>query len=102
MRLNIDIYRCDPDKNEMCAKTGCHIFGGPCIHTTHAEYAMSDENGKAVVEKKAVRNEPGDKEVRVYCESCDHHYEDNGGIFCRRLNDRATVKNGFCHRGVSS
>ena len=33
------LYFCDPSKNTECKKTGCYENGGPCRHTTHAEYA---------------------------------------------------------------
>lgn len=102
MSLNIELYRCDPDKNERCAKTGCYIYGGPCVQTTHAEYAMNDEGGHPLWIGDAVRNEAGDKEVHVFCEKCDHHYDYSGVIYCRRLGDRVTTSGGYCHHGIRS
>lgn len=32
-------YTCDPSKNIQCAKTSCHINGGPCKCTTNLKYA---------------------------------------------------------------
>jgi len=30
-------YRCDPEKNKECRKTGCYINGGPCKRTSKKE-----------------------------------------------------------------
>lgn len=38
------LYLCDPNKNTECRKTGCHLIGGLCYHTTHAEFAKGEEN----------------------------------------------------------
>lgn len=43
------LYKCDPEKNKKCAKTGCYIHGGPCSSTLNAKLAMTDENGKPIV-----------------------------------------------------
>lgn len=31
-------YICDPDKNKDCPKTGCHIYGNECYHTTNKKF----------------------------------------------------------------
>lgn len=36
------LYLCDPNKNTECRKTGCHLTGGICYHTTHAEFAKGE------------------------------------------------------------
>lgn len=32
-------YICDPSKNIQCAKTNCHLYGGPCKCTRNIKYA---------------------------------------------------------------
>lgn len=34
-----ELYKCDPDKNTVCSKTMCHLYGGFCECTVHKEYA---------------------------------------------------------------
>jgi len=36
---NFALYRCDPEKNTHCMKTGCHAKGGPCMLTARKECA---------------------------------------------------------------
>lgn len=36
------VYRCDPEKNRDCRKTGCYINGGDCYQTQHPEYAKEE------------------------------------------------------------
>lgn len=45
------IYVCDPNKNLKCEKTACFKNGGECSLTQCREYAMTDENGNAIVEE---------------------------------------------------
>lgn len=35
------LYECDPRKNTQCKKYGC---GNPCTHTSHKEFAKSEED----------------------------------------------------------
>ena len=35
------VYRCDPDKNTECLKTGCYRKNGFCKSTSHKEFRMS-------------------------------------------------------------
>ena len=37
--LYLDLYKCDPEKNKDCKKTGCYKNGGPCFATWNREYA---------------------------------------------------------------
>lgn len=36
--LRTHLYECDPEKNDSCKKTGCHIHNGECYYTTHEQY----------------------------------------------------------------
>lgn len=42
------VYFCDPGVNELCAKTGCFLRGGPCCCTTDPECAMKNQNGTPI------------------------------------------------------
>ena len=47
------LYRCDPDKNAACRKTGCERNGKSwtvCRATENPDYAVRDENGTPIVE----------------------------------------------------
>lgn len=35
----VTLYRCDPEKNVSCKKTGCYVNGGPCFMTSKKEYS---------------------------------------------------------------
>ena len=37
----IEIYRCDPNKNVECKKTGCYKNGGCCQYTKNKKYRMN-------------------------------------------------------------
>lgn len=39
-------YKCNPELHKKCAKTYCHLNGGPCMSTTYPEYAALDSAGK--------------------------------------------------------
>lgn len=40
------LYDCDPNKNIMCRKTGCYIFGGECSRTQYPEYRKKESDDK--------------------------------------------------------
>ena len=40
----LEIYLCDPYKNQSCNKTECYINGGECALTHFKEYAKEDKN----------------------------------------------------------
>jgi hypothetical protein len=33
------MFKCDPEKNIECKKTGCYLNGGPCKYTRYMKYA---------------------------------------------------------------
>lgn len=66
------LYFCDPSKNTECRKTGCYENGGPCRHTTHAEYA--DTTGYAF---PATQGTEWAQIVR--CKDCKHRVKDEEG-----------------------
>ena len=38
----MNIYPCDPEKNDICKKTGCYWIGnGQCAHTKNSKFASS-------------------------------------------------------------
>lgn len=38
----VTLYRCDPEKNASCKKTGCYVNGGPCFMTSKKEDRLMD------------------------------------------------------------
>lgn len=38
------VYICDPEKNTVCTKTGCHINGGECYLTLEKKYKKEESN----------------------------------------------------------
>ena len=46
-QMNVPLYECDPDKNTICAKRFCFIYGGECHQTSNKEVAHEHrENDK--------------------------------------------------------
>lgn len=43
-------YRCNPELNTECRKTGCFINGGECHATVEKKYAAIGENGQPLVQ----------------------------------------------------
>ena len=43
------LYICDPRKNTECKKRYCYKYNGQCRKTSHAEFAVRDENGDPVI-----------------------------------------------------
>lgn len=57
-------YRCDPEKNRKCKKTGCALIRGrekggmyQCDATADPEYAELDEAGRPIVAFVVMRGE---------------------------------------------
>ena len=42
------LYRCVPELNEKCTKSGCYKRGGPCWKTSFKEYAEKDVFGNPI------------------------------------------------------
>lgn len=42
------MYVCDPEKNSNCSKKRCYLNYGPCRWTKHKEFAVTDEEGRAL------------------------------------------------------
>lgn len=42
------LYRCDPELNEKCRKSGCYKRGGPCWKTFSKKYAEKDVDGNPI------------------------------------------------------
>lgn len=38
------LFECDPAKNNMCSKERCYTNGGPCMWTTHKEFAKEQQD----------------------------------------------------------
>lgn len=60
--MEIDLYECDPQKNDECSKSGCYLNGGPCHLTTQEKYkrtvkVMLDEF--AIMPTRAHRTDAG-------------------------------------------
>ena len=69
------LYFCDPSKNTECRKTGCYLNGGPCRHTTHAEYADTTDYAFSATQ--------GTEWAQIVrCKDCKW-YEDADGLMCK-------------------
>lgn len=42
-------YKCNPEKNYLCAKTNCFINGGPCSKTKNKEFTDAPDHVQLVM-----------------------------------------------------
>lgn len=50
MSREIVFYRCDPEKNTECRKSGCYTRGGECKATSKMACAIRDADGNPIEE----------------------------------------------------
>lgn len=52
------LYFCDPYKNDPCNQLSCHDMGrGPCMFTTHKEYAKEGSKAYTQAEARKIQKE---------------------------------------------
>ena len=83
------LYFCDPSKNTECRKTGCYENGGPCRHTTHAEYADTTDYAFPATQ--------GTEWAQIVrCKDCKHLFSDSD---CPLRTWRTHVATDYCSYG---